>query len=249
MPIAALVVLLSAPLLAPGCLPAAAGEGLAQATPKLLVNFDGAKLVEVVRWIAKNTGRNYVVPERLRARTITIVSSTPVTADQAVEMFRAALAANGLAESVLDGAGGKAFTISETAEAAAAATQTASSRSGSSCPPLEGISQVDQTSWIIKRAATESWFANLNCFATQARIVPSFSDGKANGFKLFSIRPESLYAKLGIHNGDVIVSINGAELTSPEKALEIYTRLRNASVIDLQLTRRGQPLKHTYRLE
>jgi type II secretory pathway component PulC len=32
------------------------------------------------------------------------------------------------------------------------------------------------------------------------------------------------------------------ELTSPEKALEIYTRLRTATELVVRLVRRGQPL-------
>jgi general secretion pathway protein C len=90
--------------------------------------------------------------------------------------------------------------------------------------------------------------SNLNDVAMQARIVPSFRDGKAVGFKLFSIRPGSIYERLGIKNGDVITRINGFDLNSPEKALEIYSKLREAPRIYLELERGSVPLTLTYRL-
>jgi general secretion pathway protein C len=71
--------------------------------------------------------------------------------------------------------------------------------------------------------------------------VPSFKDGKANGFKLFSIRPGSLYSKIGIQNGDVVQRINGYEMSSPDKALEIYTKLKDSKQVTVDLLRRGKP--------
>ena len=54
-----------------------------------------------------------------------------------------------------------------------------------------------------RRPSLDKALANLNDLAMQARIVPAFKDGQAEGFKLFSIRPDSLYSKIGIVNGDV----------------------------------------------
>lgn len=83
----------------------------------------------------------------------------------------------------------------------------------------------------------------------QARIVPSFKNGEANGFKLFAIRPNSLYSKLGIQNGDIIHKINGFAINSPDKALEIYQKLKSARSIDIELTRRGKSKKLNYGIE
>ncbi|MBK7860185.1 MAG: hypothetical protein IPJ65_16535 [Archangiaceae bacterium] len=84
--------------------------------------------------------------------------------------------------------------------------------------------------------------------AMQARIVPAFKDGVAIGFKLFSIRPGSLYAQLGVVNGDIIRRINGHDLNSPEKALELYSQMRQATHFDLMLEREGRLLTQTYEL-
>ena len=70
--------------------------------------------------------------------------------------------------------------------------------------------------------------------------MPSFKNGAANGFKLFSIQPNSLYASIGIENGDVIQRVNGYEINSPEKALELYQKLRESRHVTIELERGGR---------
>ena len=96
------------------------------------------------------------------------------------------------------------------------------------------------------RAELDKILANLSTVAVQARIVPAFKDGVARGFKLFSIRPDSIYARLGIHDGDVLERINGTALDSPEKVLELYTKLRDSSRIEILLERSGVQVRNTY---
>jgi general secretion pathway protein C len=74
-----------------------------------------------------------------------------------------------------------------------------------------------------------------------ARIIPETKDGQVVGVRLFGIRPDTLLGSLGIQNGDRLETINGFSMSSPEKALEAYTRLRAADGLNLQVNRRGQP--------
>ena len=110
----------------------------------------------------------------------------------------------------------------------------------------ENVKKLSDTEYEIPKDEIENVLGNLNVIATQARIVPSFRNGKANGFKLFSIRPGSLYSKIGIQNGDVIQKINGYEINSPDKALEIYGKLKEASSITVDLVRRGRTKTMSY---
>ena len=109
-----------------------------------------------------------------------------------------------------------------------------------------GIRALDENNYEVPRTEVDRALANLNDLAMQARIVPAFKDGQAEGFKLFSIRPDSLYSKIGIVNGDVIKRINGFEMNSPEKALEVYTKLKDANRIDIEVDRNGSTLRKTY---
>lgn len=112
--------------------------------------------------------------------------------------------------------------------------------------PLSGVTHLGGTSYDITRGRLNATLGNLNQVATQARIVPSFQNGVANGFKLFSIQPGSIYSAIGIENGDVITRINGYDINSPDKALEIYQRLKDAQNVDLQVDRHGETLTYHY---
>jgi general secretion pathway protein C len=123
-------------------------------------------------------------------------------------------------------------------------------RAGKSDSTLgEGIKKSGKDAWTIDRGEIDKTLSNLNNIAMQARIVPSFKNGEANGFKLFAIRPGSVYSKLGIQNGDIIHKINGYAINSPDKALEIYQKLKSARSVDIELTRRGKSKKLNYKIE
>ena len=59
----------------------------------------------------------------------------------------------------------------------------------------------------------------------------------------------TLLHELGIRNGDVIQSVNGFDLTNPQKALEAYGRLRTANGLSLQIERRGKPTTIEYQFQ
>ncbi len=109
-----------------------------------------------------------------------------------------------------------------------------------------GIRETGQDTYEIPREEINKALGNLNDIAMQARIVPAFKDGVATGFKLFSIRPDSLYTKIGIQNGDIIRRINGFEINSPDKALEVYTKLKESNRIEIEVDRNGSAVRKTY---
>ena len=57
---------------------------------------------------------------------------------------------------------------------------------------------------------------------------------------------ESLYSKIGLQNGDVVTRINGYEMSSPERGLEIYTKLKDAKQVNVDVKRRGKPMTLVY---
>lgn len=109
-----------------------------------------------------------------------------------------------------------------------------------------GIKKTGEHTYEIQRATLESVLGNMSLLSRSARIVPEIKDGKAAGFRLYSVRPDGPFAKIGMQNGDVISSINGLEITSPEKALEVYSKLKSASHLSLGLERNGQKVTKDY---
>ncbi len=112
-----------------------------------------------------------------------------------------------------------------------------------------GIRQTSEDRFVIDRGALETSIANPSEILTQARAVPNIVDGKIKGFSIFSIKPGSVYEKLGIKNGDIIMRVNGTDLDSPAKALEFYGAISSASEITLDIERGGQKKTVTYNVK
>ena len=128
-----------------------------------------------------------------------------------------------------------------------AATPTATTEEGTGGG--EGVTKNSDTQFEIDGAFLASQLENMNELMTQARTVPSYQNGKANGYKLFSIKPNSLYQKIGLQNGDVIQKINGYEMSSPDKALEVYAKLKDAGSIQVDVKRRGRDMTMNYNVK
>jgi general secretion pathway protein C len=112
-----------------------------------------------------------------------------------------------------------------------------------------GIKKIDDSNYEIDKGLVEKVLLNPMAVAKGARVVPSMKNGKPDGFKLYAIRPSSVFAKLGLANGDTLQSINGFDLTSADKALEVYTKLREATSLEVEVTRRGKPATLKYSIK
>ncbi len=110
----------------------------------------------------------------------------------------------------------------------------------------DGIAAVSETNYKISKAALDNAFNNMDKLATDARMVPHFDGGKSVGFRVFSIRPGSLFEKIGLKNGDIITRINGMDINSPDKALEIYTKLRDVQHVSLDMKRNNNSMTMEY---
>ena len=80
----------------------------------------------------------------------------------------------------------------------------------------------------------------------KARIVPEKEGDRTVGMKVYGIKPGSVLAVLGIENADRLETINGFEVSNPEKMLEAYARLRSADRLTIHLTRGGKPTNLDY---
>ncbi|MBW2731426.1 MAG: hypothetical protein JRH20_03475 [Deltaproteobacteria bacterium] len=110
----------------------------------------------------------------------------------------------------------------------------------------KGVRNVGPNKWEIQRSALNKVLGNTTMLARSARIVPSVRNGKPNGFKLYAIRPGSVYSLIGMQNGDTIHAINGHAITTPDKALAVYTKIRTASHLTISFSRRGKPQTNDY---
>jgi general secretion pathway protein C len=111
-----------------------------------------------------------------------------------------------------------------------------------------GITKQGENKYELNRKTLESVLGNMGLLSRSARIVPEMKDGKAAGFRFFAVRPDGPFAMIGVQNGDIISSINGLEITSPEKALEVYAKLKSASHLSLGIERNSQKITKEYNI-
>ncbi len=112
-----------------------------------------------------------------------------------------------------------------------------------------GIKKIDDTTFEISKDLVAKVTENPMAFMKGARVVPAMKNGKPEGIKLYAIRPSSPYAKLGLTNGDTLTSVNGFEMTSAEKGLEIYQKLRSSTSLEVEVIRRGKPVTLKYSIK
>lgn len=102
------------------------------------------------------------------------------------------------------------------------------------------VKQESAGRYTINRQMLDEQLQDLSALGAQARAIPNFVGGKYQGFKLVGVRPGSLYRAIGIRSGDIVRSINGQAINSPNKAMELFTELQNASTLNIEVERRGQ---------
>jgi type II secretory pathway component PulC len=112
-----------------------------------------------------------------------------------------------------------------------------------------GIQVVGPTSIRIDRTLLSKVLDNSGKLIGIAAVTPKIEGGKPVGLEIQGIRPNTLLDKLGLHNGDLLESINGKPLVGTDAALEAYTLLRTANQFTLAVKRGGQTLNINYNID
>jgi general secretion pathway protein C len=100
----------------------------------------------------------------------------------------------------------------------------------------------------LRRSDVQDALKNINTLLSQVRIRPHFKDGQADGLALSNIKGDSIFAKLGLRDGDVVQGVNDRPIRSPDDILSFYKNLRSESRMSLQINRRGQERTINYRI-
>lgn len=108
------------------------------------------------------------------------------------------------------------------------------------------ITRVSATEYRVERAALDEVLEKQAQLMRRTRITPIKRGGEMAGVRVGRVSSGSLLHTLGVRNGDVLKSINGYDMTSPQKALEAYGRLQTADRLTLSLSRRGKPVSIDY---
>ena len=92
----------------------------------------------------------------------------------------------------------------------------------------------------VARSVINESFRDINKLAKDVRIRPHFNNGQADGMIISGIRGDSLFKKLGLRNGDIILGVDGSKIQSVQDAMKLYTGLENKQNMKVEIRRRGQ---------
>jgi hypothetical protein len=109
-----------------------------------------------------------------------------------------------------------------------------------------GIQKLGERRYEIRRDALELALHNLRALSASARVAPELRGGKPVGFRLFAVSADGPIAKLGLRDGDVLVSINGMDITTPDRVLSAYAKLKAADRLELGILREGRAFACVY---
>lgn len=100
----------------------------------------------------------------------------------------------------------------------------------------------------LRRSYIEQSMQDMASLMTQVQIQPHMEDGVPAGLSLSSIKPNSIFRRMGLRNGDVIVGVDGREIATVDDALRMVDSLKSSSNLSLQLKRRGREKNIEYRI-
>jgi general secretion pathway protein C len=115
-------------------------------------------------------------------------------------------------------------------------------------PGNDNIQELGNDRWMVAQTEVQHQLENLGSLFTQMRAVPNMKDGAANGFRIFAIRRNSLFQKLGLKNNDVVQRVNGMELNDPARAMGLLDELKGENRLTIDVLRGKEPRTLTYEI-
>ncbi len=112
----------------------------------------------------------------------------------------------------------------------------------------EGVRKVSDTEYEVEADLFDAIVASPMSFAKGVRVRPAMKGGQVRGLKLYAIRGSSVWAKLGVENGDVVRAVNGVPLRGLDTALALYGKLRTSANVSVDLERGGNAVSIDYRV-
>jgi general secretion pathway protein C len=120
----------------------------------------------------------------------------------------------------------------------------AAPRADAGPPPAEPVQQVS-----VKEEQITKAMESLGDLMTQATFRPHIEDGQPAGISISGIKPNAIFRKLRLRNGDVITGVNDQSIASVEDAMKVFGTLSTEAPIQVKIKRRGREETLEYKLE
>jgi general secretion pathway protein C len=93
----------------------------------------------------------------------------------------------------------------------------------------------------LRRNMIDDAMKDVSKLMTEIKISPHMGqDGQPSGLAVSNIKPNSIFRRMGLRNGDVLKSVDGQEIRTVDDALKLYESMKSADSLAVQIQRRGR---------
>ncbi len=101
----------------------------------------------------------------------------------------------------------------------------------------------------LRRNLINDAMQDVSKLMTEIKISPHLGeDGQPSGLAVSNIKPNSIFRRMGLRNGDVLKSVDGQDIRSVDDALKLYESMKSADSLSVQIQRRGRDRNIEYNI-
>jgi general secretion pathway protein C len=106
-----------------------------------------------------------------------------------------------------------------------------------------------QKNIVLKRSQFEGELEDPEALVKQVQIRPHFTDGKPDGIMLTGIKPRSIFRRMGLRNGDIIIGVDEDAVQSADDAVKFYQNIGSGEATSIRIKRRGRVQTLNYKIQ
>lgn len=115
---------------------------------------------------------------------------------------------------------------------------------------MTDIVRGDDGGYTMPRDLIQEVARNESLLRQQApQVAPHYVNGQPSGLQLSGINSNSMFARIGIRNNDVLTSVNGQPITTPQQAAGMYDSMMNESNVTVTVLRNGRERTIRYNIQ
>jgi len=105
------------------------------------------------------------------------------------------------------------------------------------------IVKESDTSYTLTENGPQKLGEMQQAFMKSGRVVP----GK--GLRLQRAAQNTILSQLGLQKGDMVTTVNGFDMTQPDKVMEVYGKLKTSKSVQVVVERDGKPMTLDYKVK
>lgn len=108
--------------------------------------------------------------------------------------------------------------------------------------------KINEKQYLLDQRKVQQALDNPENILSDARLYPNIKNGRQEGFRIMEVKTKGIYESLGLRNRDILLRINGLELSSPEAAVQTMSALKGMNTVNLDIIRNGRKMTLDYQI-